>query len=344
MKMVKKNIVVLLVLFLLVCSVSVSALPTMIANWQLDGYLNDLSGNANTLFSSGISYSDAAIVGKSLTLSGANYAYKNNFNLNGYFGTANPNDLFGVSAWFRQDAASVSNYEYIFNYDNFRLYLKNDAGGIYIAGEVKLAGESSFTPIKYYFTSPLGTGWHHVVLSKEQSISTLSVDNLLTLYIDGTFIQSISLPSAKLYTPLSGTTRILYVGSASSSTLVKYSGNLDVITIYNGPVSSTDVTTLYSVKMDGDNDGYRDSKITIYPGKDCVDSDPLINPGMTESCTTVYDDNCNGIVNEGCVGRINVHLYDDTISVNHDGISLELWNMVLTQKIGSGLWKLKNEA
>ena len=223
MKMVKKNIVVLLVLFLLVCSVSVSALPTMIANWQLDGYLNDLSGNANTLFSSGISYSDAAIVGKSLTLSGANYAYKNNFNLNGYFGTANPNDLFGVSAWFRQDAASVSNYEYIFNYDNFRLYLKNDAGGIYIAGEVKLAGESSFTPIKYYFTSPLGTGWHHVVLSKEQSISTLSVDNLLTLYIDGTFIQSISLPSAKLYTPLSGTTRILYVGSASSSTLVKYS-------------------------------------------------------------------------------------------------------------------------
>lgn len=44
---------------------------------------------------------------------------------------------------------------------------------------------------------------------------------------------------------------------------------------------------------DGDGDGWSS-------GSDCDDNDPLVNPGHIEVCSTPYDDNCDGFVNEGC--------------------------------------------
>jgi hypothetical protein len=35
---------------------------------------------------------------------------------------------------------------------------------------------------------------------------------------------------------------------------------------------------------------------------DCNDQNSNVNPGRTENCCTNYDDNCNGVVNEGCGG------------------------------------------
>lgn len=72
--------------------------------------------------------------------------------------------------------------------------------------------------------------------------------------------------------------------------------------------------TQYTWYYDGDNDGYHNLS-TIYqaslPGTgwtttvktsgDCNDSNVNVKPGIIENCSTSYDDNCNGLVNENCV-------------------------------------------
>lgn len=35
-------------------------------------------------------------------------------------------------------------------------------------------------------------------------------------------------------------------------------------------------------------------------GGDCNDNNAAIRPGMAEDCNTLFDDNCNGLINEGC--------------------------------------------
>ncbi|MFK7928510.1 MAG: MopE-related protein [Myxococcota bacterium] len=47
--------------------------------------------------------------------------------------------------------------------------------------------------------------------------------------------------------------------------------------------------------LDGDGDGYLDR---ARGGDDCDDSDPGVNPGASELCSTAYDDDCDGAVNE----------------------------------------------
>ena len=46
--------------------------------------------------------------------------------------------------------------------------------------------------------------------------------------------------------------------------------------------------------IDLDDDGYNYTE-------DCNDDNYYVNPGVSENCSTNYDDNCNGEINEGCI-------------------------------------------
>lgn len=50
---------------------------------------------------------------------------------------------------------------------------------------------------------------------------------------------------------------------------------------------------------DDDSDGYY-AEIGCGTGKDCNDADAAIHPGVTEVCWDNIDNNCNGLVDEGC--------------------------------------------
>jgi hypothetical protein len=59
---------------------------------------------------------------------------------------------------------------------------------------------------------------------------------------------------------------------------------------------------------DGDKDGYCNGTAPVSSGcpkggGDCDDTNIAVNPGAAENCSTTYDDNCNGLVNE--VGAAN---------------------------------------
>lgn len=56
--------------------------------------------------------------------------------------------------------------------------------------------------------------------------------------------------------------------------------------------SSIAAVTLTVASVDSDGDGYTGA------GGDCDDTNPAINPGEVEDCTTAEDDNCNGIPND----------------------------------------------
>ncbi|MBW2258271.1 MAG: putative metal-binding motif-containing protein, partial [Deltaproteobacteria bacterium] len=56
-----------------------------------------------------------------------------------------------------------------------------------------------------------------------------------------------------------------------------------------------------TVVYDDDGDGYCESPPCINAAgaqSDCDDTNAAINPGRTESCSTAYDDNCDGVTNE----------------------------------------------
>jgi len=73
--------------------------------------------------------------------------------------------------------------------------------------------------------------------------------------------------------------------------------------------TSTEATSTAIYYYDGDADGYgyyanfvTDSSQEGYVANsdDCNDDDPAINPGVAEICGDGIDNNCNGLVDEGC--------------------------------------------
>ena len=74
----------------------------------------------------------------------------------------------------------------------------------------------------------------------------------------------------------------------------------------NNQIDEGLLSTYYA---DTDVDGYGAGTATnacsqpagyVTTNTDCNNSNAAVNPGTTESCNTAYDDNCNGLINEGC--------------------------------------------
>jgi len=72
------------------------------------------------------------------------------------------------------------------------------------------------------------------------------------------------------------------------------SGNRGFFVNYEDQVKF-DNLVITALDSDGDNDGYDYCD-------DCSDSNPNVSPGDPERCDTPYDDDCDGLVNEGCGG------------------------------------------
>jgi hypothetical protein len=90
----------------------------------------------------------------------------------------------------------------------------------------------------------------------------------------------------------------------------------DGVHISYGDMNNNDVKYAYyrmpvSCPKDADNDGFND---IACGGTDCNDGNPEINPGKTETCSTIYDDDCDGIANEpdtvGCTNFYRDADYD----------------------------------
>ncbi|MFH1073239.1 MAG: MopE-related protein, partial [Nanoarchaeota archaeon] len=65
-------------------------------------------------------------------------------------------------------------------------------------------------------------------------------------------------------------------------------------------VCKNDCTCVMCTDIDADGYGNPASPYCSQPWLDCNDNSSRINPGKQESCSTAYDDNCNGVANEGC--------------------------------------------
>ena len=76
---------------------------------------------------------------------------------------------------------------------------------------------------------------------------------------------------------------------------------------------------------DIDGDGYID---VVCGGGDCNDSNYNVNPGADELCTDGLDNNCDGVVNEGCSSSSSTNLIGTGTFIVPTGvtaITVELW-------------------
>jgi hypothetical protein len=112
-------------------------------------------------------------------------------------------------------------------------------------------------------------------------------------------------------------------GATSTTYTLTAPANNDVITVVmtsNNACQSTNTSTSNAVTMnvnpnvtyyaDTDNDGYGNilsSQVNcvaiagyVLTNTDCNDGNALINPAITEVCGNDLDDNCSGIIDEGC--------------------------------------------
>jgi hypothetical protein len=100
------------------------------------------------------------------------------------------------------------------------------------------------------------------------------------------------------------------------------------------------------------SEGYKLEGLLINTTGDCDDEEPLANPNMNESCDTPFDDDCNGLTNEGCSiidaahwedlvdNRIDAADLNDTVKLSAYGASLSSMeiNYSIYEVDGGFLW------
>ena len=214
-------------------------IPTngLLGYWPFNGNANDLSGN---------SY-DGTVNGATLTndrFGNANAAYSFN-GISDYISTANINlhDTATISVWVNPflDAAGNNSWGYSAslvdqNQDangnsSYGLYYNNTAGhGLY--AQTGLSGNSTAEMLSHVNLSL--NNWHHCVLTLNNGTGKLYMDGVLILTKSG-------------LASTSQTSNVLLFGKAPwASNGNVFNGKLDDIRIYNRPLNSSEVTTLYN--------------------------------------------------------------------------------------------------
>lgn len=108
----------------------------------------------------------------------------------------------------------------------------------------------------------------------------------------------------------------------------------------DGEIDEGVKTTYY---FDEDGDGYGNKNIPIQAcampagyvmnSNDCNDNSSAINPGATEICDNGIDDNCNGIINEGCVAVTppTITINDPTVQEYNSGTRNVVFTLTLNK-------------
>ncbi|MFH1276738.1 MAG: LamG-like jellyroll fold domain-containing protein [Candidatus Woesearchaeota archaeon] len=291
----KKGILLLMMLFLLVCSVGVSA--AKVGGWSLDGNLNDnVITTPNNPLSSfySITYDDQSIKGsKSVKLDKGAYIYDNSFDLK------STNNLFAVSLWIKPGTSSYpSNNMNVVSFGSpniFNLYF--DQRNKYIVGAVySTTGALSMIKVMLLadYNKLFDGKWHHLIFQK----TTVGLE----IYIDG--VKKTVTPYGYAVSNIRASVGQLYFGTLSSTeSTSRYYGLIDEIEVHNYYLSQAQINSIYGKGRDSDGDGFSPT-ILPYFGKDCNDGNPKVNPGMTEICGNNIDDNCVGGIDEGCFGNL----------------------------------------
>jgi len=130
-----------------------------------------------------------------------------------------------------------------------------------------------------------------------------------------------------------GTTVIDFEATDNSGNITTYSVTLNVISegvevcnnIDDNCDSQIDEGLAFNnYYADADGDGYGAGNVVsacsqpagyVTTNTDCNDALAAVNPSVTENCSTSYDDNCNGVANEGCVTNLPGENPSNAISV-----------------------------
>ncbi len=210
-----------------------SLTTNIVAYWKLDestGNPADATGNGNGLTNSGGTYA-AALINNGLdlgsgndVLNSGNYTY-----INSAMGIASGGD-FSISLWFKRHQEITSSPGSVF----FLSRRINGNGGLYQVqynynGGVENIGWNDGGAVGSH-TVTLGTTWHHLVVARASSSSTI--------YLDGSSIG----------TQATGTTsessNYLQIGCAGTQYF--NAAIFDEIGVWSRGLSSTEVTKLYN--------------------------------------------------------------------------------------------------
>ncbi len=147
--------------------------------------------------------------------------------------------------------------------------------------------------------------WHHVAVVKTDSFR----NQKKMIYVDGV------LDTSAIYSSSVSVNGVdLYFGRYPIG-LFTYEGYLDEVAIFNDALTASEVEDLYDLGTEGlsycstgcsdsDGDGYEND---LCGGDDCDESNSSINPGASEVCNDLVDNDCDTLID-----------YDDTDCVCMD--------------------------
>lgn len=107
-------------------------------------------------------------------------------------------------------------------------------------------------------------------------------------------------------------------------------GTYSVVTVVDKRVLPGDVV------IDADGDGYEaPNECNLFSGLDCNDSNVAINPGAVEICSDGIDNDCDGVIDDGCTTYVPDDNFEAYLEANDMGNGTANDDYVLTANINT---------